>query len=323
MSTPMTPRGSAGPAINVRGAVDLAAVAAANERRAAAEAASASGANAVSSLVVDVTEATFQAEIIERSQTVPVVIDFWAEWCGPCKQLSPVLEKLVEEYDGRWLLAKVDVDAEQRLGAAFGVQSIPTLVAVVGGQMVPLFQGAVPEPQVRQVLDELLRVAEANGVSGRLTRGEPADGETAVEPAEPALPPDLQAAEDAMLAGDYDGAATAYRAVLATRPADEVARLGLARVELLARTQDVDPAAARTAAAENPADVAAQIVAADLDLLGGHVEDAFARLIDTVRATSGEDRNTAREHLIALFDVVGPEDPRVGPARLALANALF
>jgi len=319
------------PALNLRGAVDLGALA---KRRPAPNGATGAGgadgagpgpdAAATSGLVIDVTDATFVAEVIQRSSTVPVVLDFWADWCQPCKQLSPVLEKLAVEFAGRFLLAKVDLEANPQLGQAFQVQSIPAVYAVLKGQPVPLFQGAQPEAQVRAVLTELLRVAAANGVSGALdpTAADGAD-DPAAEPVEEPLPPLIQAAYDAIDRGDLAGAVSCYESALKQNPADEEARLGLAQVKLLVRTQDADPAAARAAAAAAPADGEAQMLVADLDVLGGHVEDAFSRLVDTVRVTAGAERDTVRLHLVELFDVVGATDPRVAQARLALANALF
>jgi putative thioredoxin len=270
---------------------------------------------------VAVTDATFVTEVVDRSSTVPVVIDFWATWCEPCKQLSPTLERLAAEFAGRFLLATVDVDANPQLAQAFQIQSIPTVFAVLKGQPVPLFQGAQPEAQIRQVLTELLRVAAANGVTGVV---QVPDAEDLVEePAEEPLPPLHQAAYEAIEAGDYDAAVTAYEQALRESRADDLARVGLAQVLLLQRTADVDVDAARAAAAARPDDVDAQILVADVDLLGGHVEDAFARLVDTVRRTSGADRDRARTHLVELFEVVGAEDPRVPAARVALANAVF
>lgn len=307
------------PSINPYGAVDLSGLA-----RPAPQpgdgAASGGGSAAPGGVVVDVTEADFQA-LVDQSMSVPVVIDFWADWCGPCKQLSPVLERLAVADGGRWLLAKIDLDANPRLGQAFQVQSIPAVFAVVKGQPVPLFQGAIPEAQVRQYIDELLRVAEANGVTGRLATDEPMGG--AEEEAEPAGDPRYDAAYDAIERGDLDAAADAYRALLADSPGDADAQAGLGQVELLRRTQGVDERAARQQAADHPDDVAAQTAVADLDLLGGHVEDAFARLVDLVRRVSGAERDAARTHLVGLFELVGNQDDRVAKARTALANALF
>ena len=197
-----TPRSS----VPLRGAVDLAAVAAASQRRQQAAARDGgSGAPGGGGVVVDVNEADFELVVLEQSMTVPVVIDLWADWCGPCKQLSPVLEQLAAEYGGRFLLAKVDVDANPRLAQVFQAQSIPMVVAVVKGQPVPLFQGALPEQQVRAYLDELLKVAEANGVTGVL---EPSGGEGTTEPGEQeeVLPPLHQEAFDAIDRGDLPAA---------------------------------------------------------------------------------------------------------------------
>ena len=304
------------------GAVDLSALAA----RSQAPAASTNGA-AASSVVIDVTEATFQAEVLERSLSVPVVIDFWADWCQPCKQLSPILEKLAREYDGRVLLAKIDVDANQQLGAAFQVQSIPSVFAVLKGQPVPLFQGAMPEPQVRQVFEQLLQVAAANGVTGRLevkaAEGVGSSESTEQQPAEPPHDPRYDAAYDAIEKGDFDAATAAYRGLLAESPGDTDAKAGLAQVELLRRTSKVDAASALDAADQRPDDIEAQLVAADVDVLGGRVDEAFGRLVETVRRVGGDDRDRVRARLLELFEVVGPTDPRVVKARSALASALF
>ncbi len=317
------------PALDLRGAVDLSALA----RRSAPPAAPAApggpaeqapGGAAAGAPVLAVTDATFVTEVVDRSQTVPVVIDFWATWCEPCKQLSPLLERLAAEFGGRFLLATVDVDANPQLGQAFQIQSIPTVYAVIKGQPVPLFQGAQPEAQVRAVITELLRVAAANGVTGTVpVDGAAPDADSPGEPAEEPLPPLHQAAYDAIEEGDYDAAVRAYEQALRESPADDDARVGLAQVKLLQRTAEADPQQARAAAAASPEDVDAQILVADIDLLGGHVEDAFGRLVETVRRTSGADRDRARAHLVELFDVVGATDPRVASARLALANAVF
>ncbi|MEU6364159.1 tetratricopeptide repeat protein [Streptomyces sp. NPDC046931] len=319
--------------MSMSGVVDLAAVKAAQEAKtkaeqARAEAARQGGGGAVSpaDLVIDVDEAGFERDVLQRSTEVPVVIDFWAEWCQPCKQLSPVLERLAREYNGRFVLAKIDVDANQMLMQQFGVQGIPAVFAVVAGQALPLFQGAAPEQQIRATLDQLVQVAEQRfGLTGLAVDPDAEPGETPVAAEVPAGPYDalLEAAVQALDAGDLGGAIQAYKNVLSDDPGNTEAKLGLVQAELLKRVQDLDPQQVRKEAAEKPADVPAQIAAADLDLVGGHVEDAFGRLIDTVRRTAGEDRDAARLRLLELFEVVGAEDPRVTAARRALARALF
>ena len=309
------------PGTNLRGAVDLTAI-----TRPAPQAPPAgprpAGAAAV---VLDVGEADFDA-VLQQSLTVPVVVDLWAVWCGPCKQLSPVLEKLAVEYGGRFVLAKVDVDANPRIAQAFQAQSIPMVVALIKGQPVPMFTGAVPEAQARQVIDELLKVAAQNGVSGTVDTGAPDDAEPAAEPEEPPLPPLHAAAAAAFEAGDYDAAVQAFTQALNENPADADAKAGLAQAQLFGRVAAV-PADVMTgfaaAAAADPGNVEAGLAVADRDLFGGHVEDAFARLVDLVRVTAGEDRARVRGRLLELFEVVGADDPRVASARVKLANALY
>ncbi|MFJ8739102.1 tetratricopeptide repeat protein [Embleya sp. NPDC127516] len=312
--------------MSMRGVVDLGAVKAAADnaaKRAAAPAGKPAAASGAQRVVIDVTEATFETDVLALSQQAPVVIDFWAEWCQPCKQLSPLLERLAEEYAGRFVLAKIDVDANPRLAQEFGIQGIPAVMAVVGGQLAPLFQGVVPEAQARQVLDQLVQLGEERfGLTGVAVDGEPAAA-PADDEEEPAGDPLLAAADEALELGDLDGAAQAFRNVLSDHPAHAEAKLGLINTELLRRTQEVDPEKARADAAEHPDDVAAQTLAADLDILDGRADEAFARLVETVRRTSGEERNTARLHLLDLFEIVGADDPRVPKARMALAGVLF
>jgi putative thioredoxin len=254
--------------------------------------------------IIDVTEATFQTEVLERSLSTPVVIDFWADWCAPCKQLSPVLEKLAIEGGGSWVLARVDVDSNPRLAQMFRVQGIPMVFAVVGGQPVDAFTGVVPEAQLRPWIAAVLK---AGGGAGGVIPEDPA----------------LIAADDAMAEGDFDAAERAYKKILADRPADAAAAAGLAQVGLLRRVDGIDPAQAMALAAAKPDDVEAQLVAADLEVLAGRAEDAYARLVALVRLVFGDDRDKVRTHLVSLFSFASADDPAVVIARRSLASALF
>ncbi|HEX5501705.1 MAG TPA: tetratricopeptide repeat protein [Thermomicrobiales bacterium] len=307
------------------GAVDLGARQAAAQRRQQAERAASTasaddGAPAdrpASAYVIDVTEETFNDDVALRSRTTPVIVDLWAEWCGPCKQLSPVLEKLANEAGGAWILARIDVDANPRLAQAFQAQSIPMVVAIIGGQMVDAFLGAMPEAQVKQWLQQVLAVADQLGV-----RPAGADG---AEPADAldGLPPALSAARDAMEGGDLDGAARALEKALADAPGDPLAKSWLSQVNLMRRVSSYDPTTVSREAAAHPDDVAAQLRVADFEMAGGDAEKAFDRILAVIKRTSGADRNTARLHLLDLFEVLSPEDERLKKARTQLTLLLF
>lgn len=305
--------------MNLPGVVDLGALAAARESKEQASQVQANkAANPLASKVIlDVTTADFEQLVINQSANVPVLIDLWATWCGPCKQLSPVLEQLALEYNGKFVLAKIDVDAEPQISAAFQVQSIPTVFVAIGGQVAPLFQGAQPYPQVKQVIDAVLAQAKQLGVNGSVNSAQDESPETAEQPVSD---PRFDAAESALENGDWDGAMAAYQQVLAATPNDPIAKIGILNVALLKRTDGLDFASA-IANADSSLD--SQFIAADAQFLMNDLSGAFTRLIDLVKVTSGKEREQVRDRLVELFDIIGPTDPTVIKARTQLANALF
>jgi putative thioredoxin len=214
-----------------------------------------------------------------------------------------VLEKLAIEGGGSWVLAKIDVDSNQRLAQALRVQSIPMVYAIVGGQPIDTFTGVVPEAQLRQWIAAVLK-------AGGVDVAEPED-------------PRLEAADDALMNSDFDAAEQAYKKILADSPADRAAEAGLAQVGLFRRISGVDPGRVAAEADAAPDDLDKQLLAADVEVASGVADRAYQRLVDLIRRTSGDDRETVRKHLVSLFTIAGPDDPAVAGARRALASALF
>lgn len=292
------------------GAVDLGARKQALEAQARREAAGPSG--AASADVIEVTSATFNADVVERSLSVPVIVEATVTRAEQVRQFSGVMEKLAAEAAGAWVLARVDVEADPQLAQALRMRTVPTVYLAFQGQLMPLFEGPLPESQLRQALAQVFE---------QLGMEPAAPGED--QPAEPPVDPELLAAEQAVEKGDLDAAAAAFERLLARSPSDEGAKIGLAGVGLLRRTQDLDPADVLRRAAGNSDDVDVQTQAADLEMVNGQVDEAFDRLVALVRRTRGADRDKARVHLLGLFDALPADDPSVTRARRALASALF
>lgn len=293
---------------NLRGAVDLSSLV----RPATPPAAN--GAAPAASLVSEATDASFTA-VLELSKTVPVIVEFYGQG------IEPSLGSLVEQFGGRLVLVTVDGNANPQLAQAFQVQQLPTVAAVVGGRPLQLFVGMPPEQDVRAVFDQVLEVAAQNGVTGAVTPA--ADGEEPAEPVEEPLPPHHQEAFDAISAGDYATAITEYKAAMAQNPRDQLAVAGLAQVGLLQRLDGAEAGAIRDAAASGPTDVDAQLAVADLDVSGGHLDDAFGRLLDLFPTLDKEGKDRVRTRLLDYFEIAGAEDPRVIAARRRLTALLY
>jgi putative thioredoxin len=303
------------PAASLRGAIDLSSLV----HRPAAAAPSGDEAAAgvsVPSLVVEGTDANF-TNILELSNTVPVVVQFHAG------VPSPSLIALVREFGGRFLLATVLVSVNPQLARAFNVVNVPTVAAVVAGRPIALYEGELPAADVRAVFDQLAVLAAQNGVSGTVTPDSDDVPDAAAEPVEEPLPPHHQAAYEAIAAQDYDTAIAEYKTAIAQNPRDELAVAGLAQVSLLSRLDGKAAPQVREAAAAAPADLDAQLLVADLDVAGGHIEDAFDRLLTLFPTLDHAGQDTIRTRLLDYFEIAGALDPAVVAARRRLTTLLY
>lgn len=305
---------------SIGGAVDLSALAARHAQAAAPQ--PEAGAAGAPGVVISVSDADLE-QVVELSSRVPVLIAIVAEWSEPSAQLVPMLERLVEAQRGRLVLAKVDADRSPQIVQAFQAQSVPTVAAVIAGRPAPLFTGAQPEEQIADVLAQVLEFAAQQGVTGSVPMGEGAEGDEAQEPTAPPVPPLHQEAYDAIDAGDLEAAIAAFEKAIAQSPRDAEAIAGLAQVRLLTRLQGKGAEEIRAAAAAAPADPQAQMLVADLDLSGGHVEDAFLRMLDLMASLTGDEKQDVRLRLLDLFEIVGLDDPRVNAARKRLTTLLY
>lgn len=279
-----------------------------------------SSAPAGASYVIDVTEENLQ-DVLQRSAQYIVIVHLWSSRSPDHAAFTQALAAAVNRRGGRMQLANVDIDANPRIAQAFQVQSVPFVLGVIGGRPVPLFQSTVGDPEIEQVFEELTTLATQNGITGTAEptgAAAPAD-----ETEEQGSDPRFAEADAALETGDFPAAIAAYERLIAQNPADDEATERLAGVKLIQRVSTADLEAARAAAAQHPDDVAAQLLVADLDVSGGHIEDAFDRLIELIKRTREDEREQVRLHLIELFTVVGVADPRVTAARRALASVLF
>ena len=269
---------------------------------------------------VSVTEENFQ-DLLESSMSAPVVLVFYSSTRSPASVgLADDLQTLSNEFEGKFLLGRVDIDTAAQIAQAMQIPSVPLVALVAQGRPMPLFQDAPPMEELRSALTQVFQQLATQGFTGR---HKPQSGTSVTEEGEEELDPRYAPAQDALERGDIAAAVAEYQKLVDANPGDAEATGGLAMAKVLQRTQGVDLAAARAAGAERPDDVEAQTLVADLDLLGGHVDDAFRRLVELVRRTTDAEREQARTHLIGLFAAVGNDDPRVLSARRALASALF
>jgi putative thioredoxin len=257
---------------------------------------------------IQVTVENLSNEILPLSLVRPVIVLMWSSRSPESVEMIKTLGKLETDYQKAFALARVDIDANPEVGQAFQTKSVPYAVAIIGEQMVPLFEQSYPEAQVKMVIDKVLTLASEQGI-----------GQAPVEQIEP----EEAEAMDALEAGNYTAAETAYKKWLARKPAENLAKLGLAQTQLLIRTEGLVLETVIAQSDADPADIDLQLKASDVEIVNGGVEAAFTRLLIAVRATSGDDRTKVKNHLLNLFALVDPSDPRLNAARKELASALF
>jgi putative thioredoxin len=300
------------------GAVDLSQVAQRAKQSAAAQP---SGPGTTGgSYVVEVTEQTFEAETIRKSLKHPVVVELYSPRVATGQELSDALIEIANASDGKFLLARLNVDAAPGIVQALGLQAVPTVIALINGQLAPLFQGVLPKDQVQAAIDQLMKAAVANGIVGR---AQPAGSETSpdAEP-EPTADPRYEAADDALQRGDFAAAREEFDKLLQANPNDAGAQAGKAQAGLFARAAALD-SESTLAAANGSDDVNTQLAAADVEMITGQADAAFARLIELIKRLSGDQRNQVRVRLLELFETLGNADERVLKARRDLMTALF
>lgn len=305
---------------NRPGAIDLSSLTQRAKQAAGPAAGPGTGGSGV--YVQEVTERSFDADVMRPSLKHPVVVEFYSPRVATGQQLSDALADLAHAAAGKFLVARLNVDASPQIVQALQLTAVPVVVGVIGGQIAPLFQGVLPREQVAAYLDELVKAAVANGIVGRAdpVAGGPADTGAAEEPG---ADPRFAAADAALERGDFAAAQEEFERLLTADPGDIEAKAGKAQAGLFARTTALDPDGALAKAAADPSDVRAQLDAADIELMLGHVEAAFDRLLSVVRARAGGERDQARLRLLELFETLGNTDERVLKARRALMAALF
>lgn len=257
---------------------------------------------------VEVTLENLNTEILPLSKIRPIIILMWSSRTPESIEMVKVLGELESSYAKAWTLARVDIDVYPEIAQAFQTKNVPYAVAVIAEQMVPLFEQNYPAEQIKMVLDKVLTLAAEQGV-----------GEAPVEQIEP----EEEEAMAALESGDYKAAAVAYKKWLARKPQENFAKLGLAQTELLIRTEGLVLDTVIEQSTQNPSDIQLQIQAADVEMVNGGVEAAFSRLLYGIKATSAEDKTALKNHLLTLFTLVDPSDPRLIAARKELASALF